>query len=434
MNDKSEAAEGPEPQLPESEAPEHHEHAPAKQTSGGSGAFLATVLVLLILGGGFFYLWQQQSTVKADMNALEGSIDKLLEVIEKRHQEQLTTIQTHQHSAIGQNSEQLSRLHSQIRELRMRVGQDRFGWMVAEVDYLLRIADNRLSLEHDRETAIAALRTARSRLKAQDNDIFADVIQKIDENIDTINAVQEPNRNLLAERIAELLDTVEQLPLSTRATPSPEADGAPSDTAGDDSWDSFWQKIRRDLRVLVTIRREGEAERPVLAPQPRYFLRQNLQLKLESARLALLSGNSQAWRGTLNEAKGWLSRYFDVDNEQVSSMIATLDQLAAIALNPPLPKLDATRTLLQQTVQQATTEQDADSTLTTPVDAEAGGTAEAVPDTSAKEEAGETTDTKVKKDEANAEPAPKKPPAKDDAAAPSPPVDDMPPIPEGDQL
>ncbi|MFO7592612.1 MAG: uroporphyrinogen-III C-methyltransferase [Pseudomonadota bacterium] len=433
MNEKTETAEGPGSDTPEPEVPETHEHPPEKQGSGGSAPFLATLIVVVVLGGAFFYLWQQQSAVKADMRALEGSIDKLLEVVETRHQELLTTTAPHQHSAmdegIRQNSEQLGRLQNQLNELQLRVGQDHFGWMVAEVDYLLRIAEHRLSLEHDRETAIAALRTARNRLEMQDRSVFADVIQQIDDDINAIDAIEAPNRNLLANRIAELLERAERLPLSSRASTTPQTDDAPSTTAADDNQKTFWQKILHDLRGLVTIRRESEVKRPVLAPQPRYFLRQNLQLKLESARLALLNGNTRAWRTTLNEAADWLSRYYDVDNEQVNGTITALEQLSAVELNPPLPTLDATRTLLQQTAQQAADTGEDDS-APRPADEEEDNTQ--APD-STEENVEETTETTIPEGGENTAPAAEKPPGDGETPAPQPPADDMPPMPEGEQ-
>lgn len=436
MNEKTEAEEVPKAEGTEPEVEETHEHPPEKQASGGSGAFLATLLALLILGGAFFYLWQQQSAVKADMRALEGSIDKLLEVIEQRHQEQLTTIPPHQHSAmdegIRQNATQLRQLQNQVGELRKQVGQDHLGWMVAEVDYLLRIADHRLSLEHDRQTAIAALRTASNRMELQDKNVFADVIQKIQEDINAIDAFDVPDRNLLASEIAELINKLEQLPLSTRASPSSRVPEPVVDTAASDSWDSFWQKIRRDLRGLVTIRREGEAQRPVLAPEPRYFLRQNLQLKLESARLALLTGNTQAWRTTLDEAGEWLSRYFDVDNEQVSNALNALERLAAVELSPALPQLDETRALLQKIAEQKEAAESAD-TAAEPVQDEkpSGPTEKAVDnrpqgtDSTAEPIAEET------KAEGEEPPPQETPPPTEPSQ--SMPADDMPSLPKGDQ-
>jgi uroporphyrin-III C-methyltransferase len=88
--------------------------------------------------------------------------------------------------------------------------------------------------------------------------------------------------------------------------------------------------------------------RPLLAPEQEYFLRLNLKLKLESARLALLEDDPVVWRAALREARDWLDRWFDVDETAVSSAADELERLAAAEIRPQRPDISRSLELLRQ--------------------------------------------------------------------------------------
>jgi len=355
MNEEKETVpENPEheAQIEEQADEPHKEHQPPKQRSGGSGAFIAILLSLGALGGGY-YLWQQQKIANADTRALKEQIGQLNTRMEQSQQTLLQRMQTvpkHQHPELAQR---LAKMESALFELRNRIGQQRRGWQVAEVEYLLRIADDRLRLEKDVDTAIAALQGARQRLQSLDSSAFNPVITLIGSDIEALAAVKMPDRDALATKVANLGFTIEQLPLTTAARPKATAtndgEAAPAD-AGDKR--SLWQRLWHDIRSLVTIRHDGEAAHELMVPEERYFLRQNLQLKLEAARLALMAGNDASWKAALNQSIAWLQRYFDGSDPAVADAVSTLKQLSVVELNPPLPSLSDSRQMLQQAAMQ----------------------------------------------------------------------------------
>jgi len=87
----------------------------------------------------------------------------------------------------------------------------------------------------------------------------------------------------------------------------------------------------------VIVRRVDAPEPPLLAPTQAYFLRENLRLRLLSARLALLSRNQGAFQDDLRAAQQWLQRYFDPRARATQVAQAQLRQLQAATLNfePP---------------------------------------------------------------------------------------------------
>jgi uroporphyrinogen III methyltransferase/synthase len=96
---------------------------------------------------------------------------------------------------------------------------------------------------------------------------------------------------------------------------------APADTAqvaaatGEPRWKVWWQQfytgIGQQLTSLVQVRRIDNADAMLITPDEGYFLRENLKLRLLSARLALLSRNQTTLKSDLHAADAALARYFD---------------------------------------------------------------------------------------------------------------------------
>lgn len=342
-------------QQEQEEEVEHQEHHPVKQSSGSSAAFLATLIALGAIGASY-YLWQQQQELRKDVSALDSSVSRLVDVVEQHNAQQLARIDQlseHHHTQLEQ---QLAQVEQQMQTLSDRLGQKRSQWMISEAEYLVRIAAHRLILERDTLSARAALSEAAYRLRQLEDPSLNNIIGQINRDITAINAVIMPDRDAIASRIAQIASEIPNWPFATEGS-QPQPDQTESEQSSDTTqkseqsrWQQVLSKIWNDMKSLVTIRRNDEVDKPVTDTEHRFYLQQNLRLKLESARLALFSGQGQTFHNSLNEASNWLQRYFDTSDPSVADALASLQQLNGIELNPPLPSLNNTVILLQKAV------------------------------------------------------------------------------------
>ena len=60
--------------------------------------------------------------------------------------------------------------------------------------------------------------------------------------------------------------------------------------------DRAMASLRNAVGGVVSVRRADEAMQPLIAPEAQYFLRANLALQLQAARLALLRGEESIFR------------------------------------------------------------------------------------------------------------------------------------------
>jgi uroporphyrin-3 C-methyltransferase len=106
--------------------------------------------------------------------------------------------------------------------------------------------------------------------------------------------------------------------------------------------DGVWQQIRS----LVVIRHKQDGSAAVLVPEQRYFLYQNLKLKLETARFALLRYDVSLFRDSLESAVDWLHEYF-VGSER-DAMLKSLKALQTVSISQELPDISGSSTWLKQ--------------------------------------------------------------------------------------
>jgi uroporphyrin-3 C-methyltransferase len=173
----------------------------------------------------------------------------------------------------------------------------------------------------------------------------------IADEVTALSALPEPDITGMALRLGSLAESAAQLPLTNQrriATATREA--AESSPA---NWRDLPQAVWNDLKSLVQVRRHQQPIEPLLPPEQVWFLRENLRLKLEQARLALLRRNTILFQQTLDEAKEWINSFFDAQTPAVVSTLDALANLAGTELQPPMPDVSGSlRALRERRVQQ----------------------------------------------------------------------------------
>ena len=235
-----------------------------------------------------------------------------------------------------------------LESLYQELSRSRDEWVLAEVEQALTIASQQLQLAGNVRAALAALQTADARLARSDRPQFIGLRKVVARDIERLKAAPDLDIAGMTLRIDQVITAVDQMPLLVDGRPSvPDAKQAAS-AAQDSWWRRSWRGIWDEFKGLVRVQRLDAADSSLLAPESRYFLRENLKLRLLHARLALLQRDEPAFRADIKAAQGWLNRYFDTRQKSVAGAVQTLAQLNAAAVNVDLPtiadSLNAVRT------------------------------------------------------------------------------------------
>lgn len=221
------------------------------------------------------------------------------------------------------------------------LGRGRSEWKLAEAEQLLLIANYRLQLARDTETAIAALRAADRQLQELGDPALLPVRKLIAEEITALQSLERPDLPGVALQLGTLAQALPQLPLKIERRfqpPSALSDSGSALVGDGPGWDVL-REMWRDILALVRIRSDTQYERPLLAPEQTYFLRENLRLMLYGAQLASLQGDVATYTQSLQAAQEWIAEYFDGEAPGVVSARGELERLRERRLIVELPDI-----------------------------------------------------------------------------------------------
>lgn len=330
---------------PEKEKPVQHKHTTHRKKKQHShkatnGMLLLVIVVVIVAAGwyGYDYINQQkqsiknladeQYTIKQQRARLRDEFESKWDILKKQQDDLTDNINT-------------------LREKNLYLRKD---WLLLEAEYLIQLANQRILLERDVETAIAALESADMRLRDTGDPGVVKVRQIINQAIQTLRQVPHSDIAGMSLTLSSINNDLEKLPL---ATPDPKSREQQvqrelEETQKVQSWRELPAAVWRDLKNLVVIRDHEKPVKPLLSPDQRFFLMENLRLQIEQARLALLSGQQTIYKERLDTAIQWIGQYFDKDSSVTKSTLQTLQQLSAVEIAPELPDISHTYVALQR--------------------------------------------------------------------------------------
>jgi uroporphyrin-3 C-methyltransferase len=109
----------------------------------------------------------------------------------------------------------------------------------------------------------------------------------------------------------------------------------------------FMRDIWQDVRALVRIQTVDRTEIPLIDPGQTFFLRENLRLRLLSARIALLQRDEKTFRSDVQAVRQWLERFYATEDRNVMAALAGARQLAEAQIGVDVPDISASLTAVR---------------------------------------------------------------------------------------
>ncbi|MDZ7803511.1 uroporphyrinogen-III C-methyltransferase [Thiohalophilus sp.] len=346
-------ADNPPVPEPESESGETTAPAgePAPRTRGVGVALFVALLGLLGalgVGAGGYYLWQTQQQLAGEQRQQLAALQETLTGLRQQHSEQ----NSRQDDQLQQLQTRQRNLDDALQTLIKSRSHLRNDWLLTEAEYLLKLANHRLLLERDVATAIVALQSADERLHEVADPGLLKIRQRIAADINDLRAVDQPDLAGLSFSLSSLAGDIPRLPLATPDPRTRQQQETASQSDKVETWRELPEALWQDLKSLVVIRQHDEPIQPLLAPEQRFFLTQNLQLQLEQARLALLNGQTRVYQERLQQARQWVETYFDTEQAPTRQTLEQLAELAGREIHPELPDISDTHQALERFRQQ----------------------------------------------------------------------------------
>lgn len=330
---------------------------PAKKGNAGLVA-LIVLLVLLLVGGAGYWLYEKvqamQSRASDQISQYDSKIAELsaqieegsskIEAISSSQQTASSELKTNFQELVGKQTVLTETLET-VQNAKPKQESD---WIIAEVEYLMTVAQQRLSLERDVPTALAAMQGADSRLRDLGNPNLNGVREQLIKEINALREVEDADISGMVLYLADATSRVESLPLKNFEVPTLNDIKIPTkEEAASGTWKDVSLAMWGDLVKLVEIKDQQVPDAILFDPELRYFLHQNLQLELTSAKLSVLRRDSGSMQASLTRVSDILKRYFDVDAAPVKSILEQVAIMEKTDLKPAMPEVTQALNLLK---------------------------------------------------------------------------------------
>ncbi len=324
-------------------------------------AWLVLLILIVAAAGLGFRSWQefnasqlaaqQTQQLQQQLIALQGELAQWQGEQQQQLQGDLAQQAAIQDSVAGLDQ----RLSEHSRRLRSLSTTSREDWLLAEAEYLLRLAQQRLLMERSGSGAVALLVAADDILRQVDDADLFPVRDKLQRDITQLKLLPQVDRQGLYLQLLAVIGQIEQLPMipvwqAESLTVERTGDEQPvSDVAETGVWPtvkaSFW-RVMAQLKDQVRIRRDDEPLQPLLPPDAGGYLKQNLRFLLEQAQLAMLREETAVYQASLAQADALLLEYF-ATQDTAQRLAAQVRDLAAQPIAIELPSINGSLLALQ---------------------------------------------------------------------------------------
>ena len=328
---------------------------------------ISIILFSFIIGGAAYFgypYWQQQQRNLEQLTAQLNKLQANQQITATQNQAELSTQQQRIATISREFSQQSSQLESaqqslqtrekalnqQLRQAQQMVANSGTHWMVAEAEYLLRIAQQHLNLTRDLATVRYLLQQADQRLRSTQNPDWEPVRSQIAYEIASLNSVQQPDTIGIGAQLQALSAQVAtlRLPNNTQSQLT-KSDTTTSTETKTNLLESLWS----GFQGMVRIRQHDQPIQAMIPPAQQRYLYENLRQNIQLTGLAVLRLDNRLYQTSLQQLTESLKTHFDPKDHHTQSLQTSLKALTEIDLTPKLPAIKKSLRMLYQQQQLA---------------------------------------------------------------------------------
>ena len=319
---------------------------------------LLNLLLIILLAIVAFYYWQMQQQSQAEKQTLLLELQSRLD--NKANLAQIQSQLTPLKSGIGNSAARIETLQKNQQALQDSTEKlfDLFGrgdndWQLAEVAYLMRVAQHKLALENDFEGAALTLQAASDKIATTADPGLLPVRVLISEEIADLKTRTRPDlvgMTLLLSQMGQQIHSLKPgyqpaaIVDSKSKTNELVIEGASAKDA------SIEEKVKSFFSNLVTVKRN--AAEPTTTEALIINIEEIMEANLKLTRWTVLERDDFQYRQLMQENVRLFKQYYDLDDAANNDFYGQLLQLQKSPIKPSKPAIDGSLQLLKNIISQ----------------------------------------------------------------------------------
>lgn len=327
--------------------------------SGLIGSAVAILVILAIGGGLYYYTNQQASKLSVENQSLKSELTQLQQ-LQNTYQQRFDNIDSlfnSQKQIIEKLQNERQTTDNQIQDLQTRFAAissaDVKSWLLAQADFMVKMAGRKLWNDQDVVTAVSLLKGADSSLAEMNDPSLLEIRRAINEDISSLAALTKIDNDgtiLQINQLANQVDNLRLADLERNGSPMDKDDETISGSLSDwkqnlsKSWKSF-------MDDFITIRRRDTEAVPLLAPNQDIYLRENIRSRLLIASQAVPRHQTEIYQQSLEAVSTWVRAYFDTSDPSTTAFLDTVSELEKQPITLTMPTELKSPVLLEKRVE-----------------------------------------------------------------------------------
>ncbi|WP_285112576.1 uroporphyrinogen-III C-methyltransferase [Leclercia adecarboxylata] len=301
------------------------------------------IAIALAAGIGLYGLVKKQATNQtAASDALVTQVTALQQA-QQSHKAELDAVIKQQAAQLADANRQQAELTKQLDEMQQKVatisGTDAKTWLLAQADFLVKLAGRKLWSDQDVTTAAALLKSADASLGDMNDPSLIAARRALTEDIASLGTVSQVDYDGIILKVNQLSNQIDNLRLADNNDDDSPMDSDSSELSSSLSeWRINLQKSWQNfMDSFITVRRRDETTVPLLAPNQDVYLRENLRSRLLVAAQAVPRHQEETYKQALDNVSTWVRAYYDTDDATTTAFLEDVDKLSQqnITMNVP---------------------------------------------------------------------------------------------------
>lgn len=332
----------------------------AEEKHGKRGVKLGAIAIVLsiLFGGGLTYHMQQKDAqyqakidaLTAQLQQTQSSLTSEVKATEEATIAKATEIAHRAETVLAQQQKSIESLQLAVADVKGRRPND---WLLAEADYLVKLAGRKLFLEHDAESATLLMESADQRIAALNDPSLVPLRKSMANDITKLKTIPLIDRDGLVLRLTALQQQVDQLPLANAILPEEKVQEDEKVSQDINDWQQNLKTSLKDFSEnFITFRTRDGNIIPLLSPQQHFYLKENMKAKLETAIKAVYVEQQEIYTAALSTAEQWSQSFYDQNSNAVKEFDKALELLSKQTVEVDYPVKLETQQILSDVIRE----------------------------------------------------------------------------------